>query len=51
LYAKKLLEPIDELMRADKIELINVAFLLKNTPVKVIYIKLQEIRPFKLMDF
>jgi hypothetical protein len=44
-------ESIDESMSTDKIKLINVAFLLKNTPIEVVYIKLPEIRTFKLMDF
>ena len=46
-----LLESIDKFMSADKIEFIDVAFLLKNTPIKVIYIELPEFRTFELMNF
>lgn len=44
-------ESIYEFMRTDKIKLINVAFLLENTPIEVVYIKLPEIRTFKLVYF
>lgn len=46
-----LLETIDKFMSTDKIKLIDVAFLLKNTPIEVVYIKLPEFRTFKLMNF
>ena len=46
-----LLESIDKFMSANKIELIDVTFLLKNTPIKVIYIELPEFRTFELMNF
>jgi hypothetical protein len=39
-----LFEAVDKSMSADKVELINVAFLLENTPIKVIYIELPEFR-------
>ncbi len=46
-----LLESIYKFMSANKIELIDVAFLLKNTPIKVIYIELPEFRTLELMNF
>ena len=46
-----LFEAVDKSMSADKVELINVAFLPKNTPIKVIYIELPEFRTFELMNF
>lgn len=46
-----LLESIDKFMSANKIELIDVAFLLKNTPIKIIHIELPEFRTFELMNF
>ena len=46
-----LLESIDEFMCADKIELINVAFLLKDASIEVVYVKLPEVRAFALMNF
>ena len=46
-----LFEAVDKSVSADKVELINVAFLPKNTPIKVIDIELPEFRTFKLMNF
>ena len=38
-------------MSTDKIKLIDAAFLLKNTPIEVINVKLPEFRTFELMNF
>lgn len=46
-----LLESIDEFMCADKIEFINLAFLLKDASIEVVYVKLPEVKAFELMNF
>ena len=51
IYLFSLLESIDKFMSTDKIKLIDVAFLLKNAPIEVIYIKLPEFRTFEFMNF
>ena len=51
LHVYTLLESIDELVCADKIEFINVAFLLKDASIEVVYVKLPEVRAFELMNF
>jgi hypothetical protein len=38
-------------MCADKIEFIDVAFLLKDASIEVVYVKIPEVRAFKLMNF
>jgi len=38
-------------MSTDKIKSIDAAFLLKNAPIEVVYIKLPKIRTFDLMNF
>jgi len=50
LHVYTLLESIDEFMCTDKIELINVAFLLKDASIEVVYVKLPEVRAFELMN-
>jgi hypothetical protein len=50
-HVHTLLESIDEFMGTDKKEFINIAFLLEDASIEVIYIKLPEIRAFELMDF
>jgi len=51
LHVYTLLESIDEFMCADKIEFIDVAFLLKDASIEVVYVKLPEVRAFELMNF
>jgi hypothetical protein len=38
-------------MSSDKKEFINVAFLLKDASIEVVYVKLPEVRTFELMNF
>ena len=46
-----LLESINKFMSTDKIKPIDVTFLLKNTSIEVVNIKLPEFRTFELVNF
>ena len=46
-----LLESVDEFMGADKIEVVNIAFLPEDASIKVIYIKLLEVSARESMHF